>query len=431
VTLDTAFWIAAAGLIVTSLTATAAKSLRDFSRHDFDELCRRHKAPHMLGELLRWHDRTAVAAECLQTLSTSVYLVAVVEWLGFGFTVIVEPGWPSLALSALAALVVLVAFAVWIPSAVARLWSEGFLFYSWRAWTTVYHALSPLEWGSRFVDTLFHRLAGRIPERPSEESVEEEIRTIVTKGHREGLLEEDAREMIEGIIELGDADVSDVMTPRTDMVSLHVGRSLDEAIHFVIEAGHTRIPVFDKTRDDIVGILYAKDLLPVLAKPPEERVTNLAEILRRPVFVPETKPVDALLAEFQQTRNHMVIVLDEYGGVSGLVTIEDVLEEIVGEIVDEYDDDLVAEIRQIDEQTAEVLSRARIDEVNEELGTSLPEDDDFDTIGGLVFSRLGHIPKVGEQVLTDGVRITVLEVGRRRIERLRVELLDESQLESA
>ncbi len=147
-------------------------------------------------------------------------------------------------------------------------------------------------------------------------------------------------------------------------------------------------------------------------------------LLREPYFVPETKPVDVLLQEFQRTGNHMAVVLDEYGGVSGLVTLEDVLEEIVGEIIDESDPDLVDGIKTLGQGVAEVLGRVHIDEINERLETALPEDGDYDTIAGYAFSELGRIPAVGEQLTRENVRITVLEATRRRIERVRIEVLD-------
>jgi CBS domain containing-hemolysin-like protein len=243
-------------------------------------------------------------------------------------------------------------------------------------------------------------------------------------------LEEDAREMIEGVIELSGVDVAAIMTPRTDMSSMSFAFTWQEALQFVIAASHTRIPVYQKNRDDIVGIVYIKDLLPVLSKPEEPR-PPWTSLLRDPYFVPETKPVDVLLQEFQATRNHMAIVLDEYGGVAGVVTMEDVLEEIVGEIVDEYDKDLVDGIREIDERTAEALGRVHIDEINERLAVELPEDDDYDTIGGFVFSQLGHVPVPGEQLVWQNVRLTVLEATRRRIERVRIEVLDRAHRETA
>ena len=262
-----------------------------------------------------------------------------------------------------------------------------------------------------------------------EDAFEDEIRTIVTEGHREGLLEEDAREMIEGVIELSDVDVSEIMTPRTDMKSIPKNLSWDEMIQVVSELGHSRIPVYNENRDDIVGILVTKDLLQLISKN-YSNLPNIAidwtEHMRDPYFIPETKPVDVLLQEFQQTHNHMVIVLDEYGGVSGLVTMEDVLEEIVGEIIDEHDtEDEEAEIVDIDENTIEVLGKTHIDKVNERLNISLPDELDFDTIGGFAFTEFGHIPLPDEQfVWQDRVRVSVLNATRRRITKLRVEILE-------
>ena len=151
----------------------------------------------------------------------------------------------------------------------------------------------------------------------------------------------------------------------------------------------------------------------------------MGDVARPPTFVPETKSVAELLEEFQLSRNHLSIVLDEFGGVAGLITIEDILEEIVGEIIDEYDDALVEGIHRIDERTAEALARVHVDEVNERLGLHLPDHGDFDTIGGLVFSVLGRLPTAGDQVVQKNVRITVLDVHRRRIERVRIEILDD------
>jgi CBS domain containing-hemolysin-like protein len=222
------------------------------------------------------------------------------------------------------------------------------------------------------------------------------------------------------------------MTPRTDMHMVQVDVPWDQLLSDVIESGHTRIPVYDKTRDDIVGILYSKDLLPELATGDPESRTPVRELVRKPLFVPETKAVDDLLQMFQQLRTHIAVVLDEYGGVSGLVTIEDVLEEIVGEIDDEYDPESVDEIERIDQDTVEALGRTHIDEINEAMNLQLPEDGDYDTIGGLVFSELGRIPLPGEALVwQEKVRISVLEATRRRIDRVRIERLSNGQRESA
>ena len=430
-TTGSVFWLAIGGLFVTCLTAIGAKALREFSRHQLEVICRARDGRSILGEILRQHDRVALGVESVRVVATAVLVGSGVYWLGLHYEAgrIDRP--LPVVVGMVGGLVTLLAVEVWIPGAIVRLWAEPFLYHTWRLWTLVSRLATPLVACARFVDTVFHRLAGRTPVVSDEESFEEEIRTIVTEGHREGLLEEDAREMIEGVIELSGADVSEIMPPRTDMICMHVGLSLRQTVEFATKVGHSRIPIYEKNHDDIIGILYVKDLLPELALDPDDRKRSLRDFMRKPYFVPETKPPDALLNEFQLTRNHMAVVLDEYGGVSGLVTMEDVLEEIVGEIVDEYDQDVVEEIRLIEEGLADVLGKAHVDDVNEQLEVELPDDGDFDTIGGFVFTELGHIPIVGEEVVRDNVRITVTEATQRRIERVRIEVLDRSRRDTA
>jgi CBS domain containing-hemolysin-like protein len=428
---DVVFWLAVAGLVLTCLAGVGARSLAEFSRHELAEICRRRNALDRLGQIIRRHDQAGLAAETLQVIAAVAVIASAAFWVRLELRAHASLGWILLAATVAVGAPVLLAVEIWIPRAVARLWAAPLLYYTWPLWRAVGLLMAPLVWGARFVDTVFHRVAGRMPEVPDEESFEDEIRTIVTEGHREGLLEEDAREMIEGVIELGDVVVSEIMTPRTDMVSMPLSLSWQEMLQFVVRVRHTRIPVHENNRDDIIGILYTKDLLPELAKGPDEPRTPWKSLLRAPWFVPETKPVDDLLQEFQQTRNHMVVVLDEYGGVSGLVTMEDVLEEIVGEIIDESDKDLVDGIREIDHRTAEALGKVHIDEINERLALDLPDDGDFDTIAGFVFTELGYVPVVGEQLVWQNVRLTVLEATRRRIERVRLEILDRPKRETA
>ena len=435
---DHAFvWLLAGGLAATCFAAIGARALREFSRHELEELCRRRNAREVFGEILRLHERLARGIENLVVFAAAVLIVAGTLWFhGVADRTASDSLWQSpwvfLSVAGVLAGIVLSAIMLWIPWAVVRLWAEPFLFRTWTVWKVTGRLAAPLVWASQLFDVVLHRVAGRTPEIPNGESFEDEIRTIVTEGHREGLLEEEACEMIEGVIELGDADVSEIMTPRTDMHMIHVGMPWDKMVAYAIDVGHTRIPIFDKNRDDIIGILYSKDLLVELAKDSDEPRQKLSDIIRPAYFVPETKAVNDLLTEFQKTRSHMAIVLDEYGGVSGLVTIEDVLEEIVGEIIDEYDEDVVEEIKKIDELTCEALGRTHVDEINDEMGLDLPDDGDFDTIGGFVFSELGRVPTPGETfVWRDTVRITVLEASRRRIERLRLELLDQTAQEIA
>jgi CBS domain containing-hemolysin-like protein len=431
------FWTAVTTLIAAIVANLGARALREFSRHDLEEICRRRGKPDRFTEVLQDHEKVGLGAEILTVLAGAFAVVSCTAWVDkrwadLHWTGADDAEWGTLLATGLVCGLVLTVGIVWISRAISRVYSEEFLYHTWLLWKWLAFLLLPLGWGAHFLDVLFHRIAGRTQHDEVDERIEEEIRTIVTEGHREGLLEEEAREMIEGVIDLGDADVSDIMTPRTDMMILSVNLEWDALIAAAIQTGHTRIPIYEKNRDDIIGILYSKDLLPELATGDGVSRTPIRDLLRKPVFVPETKPVNDLLQMFQKMRTHIAVVLDEFGGVSGLVTIEDVLEEIVGEIVDEYDDEVTEEIHQIDDNTCEALGKTRIDEINERLGIELPEDADYTTIGGFVFSELGRVPVSGETVTwQEQVKVHVLEASRRRIERVRIERITADQRESA
>jgi CBS domain containing-hemolysin-like protein len=425
-------WVSCLALLGTAVLNLGYRALRQFSRHDLAEICTRRGKPERFGEILRHHEEVALGVEILAGFTAALGVIAGAAWVGARWNRWAGESPGSLLGIAAVIGLALVMTRTWLPWAGARLFGEGFLYRTWLLWRAVTVVTMPLALGAKALDAILHRAVGRTPEQVDEQAIEEEIRTIVSEGHRGGLLEDEAREMIEGVIDLGDAYVSQIMTPRTDMHMVQVDLPWDQLLSEVIESGHTRIPVYDKTRDDIVGILYSKDLLPELATGDPESRTPLRELVRKPLFVPETKPVDDLLQMFQQLRTHIAVVLDEYGGVSGLVTIEDVLEEIVGEIDDEYDPESVDEIERIDQNTVEALGRTHIDEINEAMKLELPEDGDYDTIGGLVFSELGRIPQPGESLVwQDKVRISVLEATRRRIDRVRIERLSGGQRESA
>ncbi len=418
--------IAALCLLATFVASWAARSLREFSRSRLEELCRKRNRRELLGQILLRHEDIALATEALAVLFALMATVSFLSarWLPHLLGEAAAPLETTALLTDMATCVLALLIArLWAPEALARLWAEPLLVRTWWFWLAAAVLSRPLTAIGDLVNAFAHRLAGRTMVVPSAASIEEEIRTIVSEGHREGLLEEEAREMIEGVMELGDCDVSQIMTPRTEMLSISVHLDWQEALQFVNQAGHTRIPAYDKNRDDVVGILFIKDMLPELAKEDPKLRKPIADILRKPYFVPETKRVDDLLREFKLTRNHMAVVLDEYGGVSGLITIEDVLEEIVGEIVDEHDDDLVEGVRMIDERSCEALARVHLDEINERLQTNFPEDEEFDTIGGFVFHELGRLPAKGERLTWNNLRITVVDVSRRRIERVRIEVL--------
>ena len=243
----------------------------------------------------------------------------------------------------------------------------------------------------------------------------EELSLLVERGGEQGILEAEEEQMIQAVIELGDQRIHEVMVPRIAMITLAASASMDEVIDKVIDEGHSRIPVYEETIDEIIGILYAKDLLPILKRPAAERPA-LRSLLRAPVFVPESMSVDDLLHEFQRRKVHLAIVLDEYGGTAGLVTIEDLLEEIVGEIQDEYDVEEPLVVRLSDDE-ARIDGRAAIDDLTElfDIELGLEDEDEYDTVGGLIYHRIGGVPKPGDQVLVDGLTLTVETTDGRRV----------------
>ncbi len=243
----------------------------------------------------------------------------------------------------------------------------------------------------------------------------EELKILVERGGEQGILEAEEEQMIHAVIELGDQRVHEVMVPRIAMITLAADATLEQAIDTVIGGGHSRIPVYEETIDEVIGILYAKDLLPFLKGTMAER-PGLRSILRTPVFVPESMSVDDLLHEFQRRKVHLAVVLDEYGGTAGLVTIEDLLEEIVGEIQDEYDVEEPLIVR-ISDDEARIDGRADVDDLADLFDTSLglEDADEYDTVGGLIYHRIGGVPKPGDQVIVDGLTLTVETTDGRRV----------------
>jgi CBS domain containing-hemolysin-like protein len=229
-------------------------------------------------------------------------------------------------------------------------------------------------------------------------------------------LEEDEREMIASVIELGEQPVREVMVPRIDIVAAADRSTVREVLDSIVESGHSRIPIFDATIDNITGVVYAKDLLKFLRD--GDQAAHVKALAREPSFVPETKKVDELLHEMQQRRVHLAVVVDEYGGTAGLITIEDLIEEIVGEIQDEYDveEDMIQEVS---DREALFDARVSIRDVNDTLDLDI-EDEDFDTLGGLLYHELGKVPNVGDEVRVDGALVTVLTTTGRRVRKVRV-----------
>ncbi|HPP76415.1 MAG TPA: hemolysin family protein, partial [Armatimonadota bacterium] len=246
---------------------------------------------------------------------------------------------------------------------------------------------------------------------------EEELKMLVEAGEEEGVIEEDEKEMIHSIFEFTDTIVRQVMVPRIDMKTVEVDSGLNELLDVIIKFGHSRIPVYEDSIDNIVGVVHAKDLLPVLAK--EMHEMDIRSVMRPAYFIPETKKIDELMAEFKRSKIQMAIVRDEYGGTAGLVTLEDLLEEIVGDIMDEYD---VEErmIDMLDPNHAIVNARMDIGDLNEQMELSIPESEDYETIGGFVFDLFGRQPAEGESVQYENMTFTVKSTEGGRLHKIEI-----------
>lgn len=314
------------------------------------------------------------------------------------------------------ALVMLV-FAELVPETIALQHSERLALALARPLAVVSIIAMPLVHFIVWVSNTLSRLMGVETRGDLPFVTEEEIKTLVDAGEEEGIIQLEEKEMIYSIFELGDTLAREVMVPRIDVVALDVETPMLEALDAIMSAGHSRIPVFEEAIDNVIGVLYAKDMLPYLRDGHAD--LPLDGMLRDAYFVPETKKASDLLPDLQQRRVHMAIVVDEYGGMAGLVTIEDLIEEIVGEIQDEYDSE---------EPFVEFLSdseylfdaRVDLDDLNRLMNVALPTEDN-DTLGGFIYSQLGKVPAKGAQVIFGDLNLTVESVVGRRIKKVRVE----------
>ena len=265
--------------------------------------------------------------------------------------------------------------------------------------------------------SLLERLSALLMREPEDR---EQLVELLHSAFERNLLDADALSMIEGVLQVSEMQVRDIMIPRAQMDVIDINETPDKFIPQVIATAHSRFPVIGQNRDDVIGILLAKDLLRYYAG---EEEFNVREMLRPAVFVPESKRLNVLLREFRANRNHMAIVVDEYGGVAGLVTIEDVLEQIVGDIEDEYDfDETEDNIMPEASGRYRVKAQTEIADFNEAFGTDF-SDADFDTVGGLVIDRFGRLPKRGESIAIGGLRFLVLRADSRRLHAVQVQRL--------
>ena len=413
-------WMAVAALIAAAYLATLKLALLRVSLSALEQRLEAQGKIDRARWLARRLDAAVFAISLLRTvarLAFFVFVLAKVVNLGPESTL----AWGDLGRSTIISVPILWVATSVLASAIARHAGRGVIATGLPVIRAITWVCFPLVWFVSFIDEAVRRLSGANLHR--EEEREAELLRSIEETQREGVLDEEAAAILENVVEFTNTDVAEIMTPRTDIESIEVTDDLARIRAFIAEVGHSRIPVYKGNVDHIVGILYVRDLVPYLGEDAKE--FKLEPLLRQPIIVPETKPVRELLADFQQSKVHMGIVVDEYGGTAGLVTIEDVLEEIVGEIRDEHEpaDEEAPTLVTVDDRHAEVDGRYYVDDLNEQLGLTLPEDADFDTVGGFVMAQMGRVPRVGETFVAHNARFTALAATPRHVDRVAIELL--------
>lgn len=433
---DPALWAAAAACLLSCYFSACSLALKMFSRSRLSDLLEEAGRMERLEPFFARHGDLQLLTATLRTMLNMVVLLAVVVYVERHYGPLgTEPQWRPIAvyvMAFLAAGLLVSVFSVAIPVSWARYQPERLIAASMPVFTVVGRTLGPIARLLHLFDPMVRRISGVDADASDDEDeLTEEVLSIVDEHDTEGRFNSAQRQLIEAAVEFGSATTGEIMTPRTDVVGIDVDASLPEIRATILERGFSRYPVYEQTIDHIAGVLYAKDLIKFVGQPGGTSTSDtgadafdLRSSLREAMLVPETKPVQALLAEFKARQVHIAIVLDEYGGTAGLVTIEDVIEELVGDIQDEYElSEKVPELQHVDDNVADVDARMHVDDLNDALRLKLPEDEDYDTVGGFVFSTLGHIPTVGEVVEFDNVRLTVTEAERTRVSRVRIERL--------
>ena len=414
--MDTTAWvellIIVIALILAALAASAETSLTSISRVRLRTLVeqkvpqailidRMHRDPNAyLSTILIFNTVAIIVASSAATLlALRLYRERVAEWL----------------VSLLLSLIVLVLCEI-TPKTLALQRAERVALRLARLVAAATWVMRPVVFVLTAVTRLILRILGGRAQVRGPFVTEEELKMLVSVGEEEGVLEEEEREMIHGIFEMGDMRVREVMVPRTDLVAIEVNEPVEKAVELVTKHGHTRIPVYEGGLDHIIGVLYAKDLLRAVVRGEQK---TLRDIARKPYFTPESNKVQDVLRDLRKNRVHMAIVVDEYGGTAGAVTIEDIIEEIVGPIQDEYDVGEEDEIQFVSPNEVVLDGRVSVDDVNELLKLNIAADD-YDTIGGYVLNQLGAAPKVGATLKLGNAELRVEAVQGTRIKKVRI-----------
>ncbi|QDV64122.1 hemolysin family protein [Crateriforma conspicua] len=417
------WWLASiGGFTLSSIGGLGVELLDRFAGRSLEAYSRLRKNRDRFGNILDHQDTAIRGSGYLRMIGTSVFLICGTTALFYRFDelAVTAGRHRTLLVWGLAAGGMMMLTHTWLPASLTRFASTPVLYHTWPFWRTLSVLMSPLSAPGELVEWMTRRLTGQEEsEDEDEEQLEDEIRTIVAAGTREGYFGPGVREMIHGVMTLHEDTVGHIMTPRGDVDAIDASLPWPQALHIIRTAGRTRFPVYRDNLDSVIGILYVKDLLPLLIEDrlPEESIET---ICRKPWTVPKDRSVESLLREFLHSRSHMAIVLDEFQQTAGVVTIEDTLEEIVGEIVDESDEEEEYEVLVVDDDTLEVDGRVMIDDLNDSTGWKLPESEDYETVAGWVLYATGSIPVEGDQLVLGDHVIEVLRASNRKIESIRI-----------
>jgi len=409
-------------LILASLASlffsTLSYALRDFSRSTLADYLGRHGGDKWFEALTEQTDQfvfvTAVFRQ-FSNLAIFITLFAAFDELDAGWAVRYGGSAPVSLFCSIA-----------VPQVIAKYAAEPAIGISAPLLSALRTAMRPLTYVMTVIDNSVKRTLD-VKETPQPEEYEREILSAVEEGENQGVVDEQERVLIENVIDLRDTTAGHIMTARTDMVAIEVTADLDESRELLESSGHSRLPVYEGTLDRIVGILFARDLIKFLGR---NVPFQMRSAIRPATFVPETKPLRDLLTEFRQQKMHIAIVLDEYGGTAGLVTIEDVLEELVGEIADEHEPVEPAMLKRLADGVAEADARLPVSELNRQLALTLPENAGYETVGGFLSTSLGRIPEKGVVYEAEQARFTVLDAEPRKVNRVKIELLQKADVKA-
>ncbi len=398
--------------------STLTYSLRDISRARLAEQLERRGKQRYLESILDEQNDLIIVTAFGRLLSNIMVLIA----LMYLFHTLYYPLWLQYLLAIVLTGGITLMVSVAIPHAAARQAPEPIVATFAGLLALLSKVLAPISKLMHATENVVARASSNndTSDEKMEQDIEQEILSVVEEGEKEGVVDEKEREMIQRVITFHDTQAGEIMASRTDMFAIEVSATLDQVKETIAESGHSRLPVYEGSLDHIVGVLYARDLIKLVGQMAEK--FSLRTMMRPPLFVPETKPLRDLLRDFTLQKVHIAIVSDEYGGVAGLVTIEDIFEELVGEISDEHEPEEPAMVKRISEQTIEADGRVPIEELNRLLGLNLPEEAGYETLGGFVTTTAGRIPEVGSSFEFAGARYIVLDAEPQKVNRVQIDL---------